>query len=615
MLANRQTHVHCPGRTGLRPVLIALAVTGITLALLAINRIRLDLVGLFVLVSLGVTRSLPPADLFAGFSSPALIVIAGMLAMGEGLVASGATRRLAGWVQRGAGHHPRRLVAVLMVCAALPSAFLSDVGLTGLFIPVVRELHRRTGVPARHLLMPLGVAATLGGLLTMVGSVGNIVANAVLQAARQPPLGIFAITSLALVLLAFGMGFMLTVGPRLIPEGSAPLEQDAESWRQYVCEAILTSDSPWVGEPLGEVAWFTEHGLTVAGILRQHVWMPAVAQTRLAAGDGLLLMADPRTLLEAVDPEPGLVLAGDSPESTAARMTGLAAVTEMLVGPRSPWVGRTLVDLRVRNRWGCSVLGLFRDGHLLTQHLGRTRLAVGDLVLLQGEPAHLESVAAGAGLIPLTDPVTPRPTRPWMVWATPAVLLGSLLAAATGLVGLRVAMALGVGTMAALGTLSLPDAYRSIDWRLLVFVGGLLPLGTVLDHTGVTRLASQALAEWVHGPTGVYLALAALFGAAALLTQVLSNIATVVVLAPVALHVGMTLDVAPAPLVLAVVIAVSAAPITPLANKVDLLIMGPGGFRYGDFLRIGLPLTVLLGAVTVGLLAGHPPVGLQPHGL
>lgn len=583
---------------------IVLGIFVMAMVLLASNRVRIDLIGLLVLLGLGLTGVVPTSRLFLGFSSEAAILIAGMLALGEGLVASGVTDGLANFVKRIGGAHERRLSVVLMAVAALPSAFISDVGLVGMFIPVVRSLTRRVHIPAARLLMPLGIAATFGGLLTMVGSAGNIVGNQALASAGYRPLGIFAITPIGFVLLLVGVAFMTTVGrfllPKAPPSGALPLEEDSGHLRQYVSELKVLPGSPLAGQPLARVRFFSDNSITILRQVRNGQVTKVSGQTNLEAGDILLVLGDVEQILGADKTKWRLELAGDP--TTLSSNTEHTDVVELLLGHRAPWIGQTILGLNLRQRQGISVLGLYRDGQLTVQRLATVRLRTGDILLVQGAPESLAALQSQHGLIALNAPTARQPVPGYRLWLAPSILLGSLLLAAFGVIDIRVAIVLGIALMAGTGILSLSSAYRAVEWRIVVFVAGMIPLGSALISTGITRRIVHTLSAWNNPTSHPVLMLAFLFVLAAVLTQVLSNIATVLVMGPVAAELATALHLMPDPFVMAVIVAVSVSPLTPLANKVDLLIMGPGGFRYNDFLRLGVPLTVLMGAVTTLLI-------------
>ncbi len=583
---------------------IVLAIFLVAMGLLVSNRVRIDIIGLIVLTLLGLTQSVPVRSLFLGFASEAAIVIAGMLAIGEALVVSGVTHRLGIWLKRIGGTHEGRLTVVLMAMAAIPSAFISDVGLVGIFIPVVRDLHQQTKIPGRRLLMPLGIAATLGGLLTMVGSVGNIVGNTALVAAGDAPLSLFAITPLALVLLGIGILFMIIVGRKLIAtsNGVVPLDEHNESLRKYFSQLTVGHDSALIGKQLNDVKDFADSGISVVEVIRDNQGLSIHGNLTFQAGDVLLVLGEMDALVSSLHERLGLVSPADEVSDDAKKDPSTPiALTEILIGHRSAWVGRTVVQLNLRQRTGLSVLGLYRDGRLVYREVSAIAFRVGDVLLVQGARQEISALERYHGLMPLNAPITHTPSKRYGVWLAPLIVLGSLLLAAVNIVGIELAIAVAIVLLAVTGILDLSDAYHAIEWRIVIFVAGMIPLSTALIQSGITATMAKALITVAHHRPD-WMLVAMLFGLAAILTQVISNIATVLVLGPVAAGLAKGIHLHPDPLVMAVIVAVSASPLSPLANKVDLLIMGPGGYKYGDFLRLGVPFTIVMGVVSTVMI-------------
>ncbi len=583
---------------------IVLAIFLVAMGLLVSNRVRIDIIGLLVLTLLGVTQSVPVGSLFLGFASKAVIVIAGMLAIGEALVASGVTHRLGIWLQRIGGVHERRLTVVLMAVAAIPSAFISDVGLVGIFIPVVRDLHQQTKIPSRQLLMPLAIAATLGGLLTMVGSVGNIVGNAALVVAGDAPLPLFAITPLALVLLGVGILFMNVVGRKLVTTSNdvVPLDEHNESLRKYFSQLTVGDDSLLIGKHLNDVKAFADGGISVVEVIRHEQGLSIKGDLTFQAGDILLILGDMDALVSSENEHLGLVSpAATFPDESKKDPPTPIALTEVLIGHRSSWVGRTVVQLNLRHRTGLSVLGLYRDGRLVYRKVSAIAFRVGDVLLVQGTPQEISILERYQGIMPLNTPITHIPTKRYGVWLAPVIVVGSLLLAAANILGIELAIAVAIVLLAGTGILELSDAYHAIEWRIVIFVAGMIPLSTALIRSGITATMAKALITVAQNRPD-WIMVAMLFGLSAILTQIISNIATVLVLGPVAAGLAKGMHMHPDPLVMAVILAVSTSPLSPLANKVDLLIMGPGGYKYGDFLRLGLPFTAVMGVLSTVMI-------------
>jgi di/tricarboxylate transporter len=327
------------------------------------------------------------------------------------------------------------------------------------------------------------------------------------------------------------------------------------------------------------------------------------ATTVLGAGETLLVSGEPEASTHLLDDSGlGLTLLGEEPRPIDAQREEGLVLVEALVGPRAPVIGISIGRLDLGRRTGAAVLAISRQGSAVPQRVSATVLQAGDVLLLQGTPERIAEACQGRGLIPLEEART-RVRRGGVraVLAT-AIFVAALGAAALGLVQIQLAVTLGVALAILLGLLGADEAYAAVDWHILVFIAGMTPLAGALVQTGVAGGVAQVVVGLAHRlGGGPRIELALLFVLAAALTQALSNVATVLVLAPMALSVARILHQPPQLFVAVVVAAVSAAPITPMSSKVNLLVMGPGGYRYGDFVRYGLPLTLLLGAVTVVL--------------
>lgn len=572
----------------------ALAVLALTMVMLASNRVRIDVVGLAVLAVVGVLGLVPASRLYAGFSSEAVVLIGSMLAVGEGLRRAGVTDALARWLEHTGRKSPRLLRLALLALPPLPSAFISDVGLMAILLPTVMRLKDGLKLPPGRILMPLAIAIALGGLLTMVGSAGNIIANAALGQAGLPEIGLFAITPLGLALTALGIGFLVLAGQRWLPAGATgEFVSDYGAVRDFLSQITVRPDSPLAGQPLKAVPYFREHHVSIVRILRNgHAVVAPGGSTVLAAGDTLLVQGSREAVLALSDAQ-GLEVARDRDPATHRLRQGEAEVVEAVVPGGSRLARHTLRTLNFRTRYGASVLAVYRQGATLTRALADIPLAAGDILLLEGTPdairrLELDRVLVVLGPAPHAEPV------PAYKGVLAVGLLAALLGlAAAGVLPITLAATLVVAGMVGSGIVTLGQIYRAIDWRILVLVGGLTPLGTALVQSGVTARAAHDLVTAL-SPYGAAAVMAAFFWLAALLTQVISNVATALVLSPVAIGVARADHWSPDPLLTAMIVALSAAPLTPLANKVFLMTMSPGGYRYRDYLKVGLPLTVVI---------------------
>ncbi len=575
---------------------LAAGILLLMMAMLVSNRVRLDVVGLVVLSLVAVCRLVPAADLLRGFSSYATVVVAAMFALGEGLRQSGATDLMAAFFERIGRRGEGALSTALLALPPIPSTFISDVGLMGIFLPTMSQLRQQLRIPVQGLLLPLAIAIALGGLLSMVGSAGNIIGNATLTASGIRPLGLFAITPVGAVLVVVGLLFIRLFGLRqLRPHRQEP--EDAEFLsdyphiKAYMTEIGVDPGSPLTGLCLEAIPHFRQHAVRVIRIFRpDSTVLDPGPRDILRPADRLLVQGSPAAALALCEGQ-GLHPT-DAPAGNGRLRAGGLRVVEVVIPPRSVLVGQTLRETSFRSRFGLTVLGVLRQGVTRAQMLPDLRLRAGDVLLVQGGPEAIDRSDLGHDLLVLAE-AEHRPTSTGRAMLAIAVVAGVLGVAALNLLPLEAAAAVGIVAMVVTRLLSLDQAYRAVDWRIVVLIGGITPLSLALTHDGLTAAVAHLLLRAV-GPFGPLAVLAVFFWLAALLTQVISNVAAALILAPLAVGLASGHHWSPYPLIVAMVVALSAAPLTPLANKVFLMAMGPGRYRYQDFFRIGLPLTLLM---------------------
>lgn len=567
------------------------------LILLVTNKVRIDIIALLLFLALYFTGLVPSHLLFSGFSSEAVILIASMFVMGEALVKTGITDRLASLVAKLGNGNETRLAIALMFVASLASAFVSDVGLVAIFMPAVFGLEKKTKVPASRLLLPLAIAAMLGGLLTLVGTSSSIIANEIMIKSGYPGWSVFNMTPLGFVLVITGIVYMLFIGRFQIPNRRGEFVVNVPEVKQYLTHVTIQEGSPWVGETLADIKFLKEHDISVVRIMRKErsVFNPG-PQDVLQAGDVLLVRAAMDHLV-ALQEEKGLEVEADRDPNTHRLQTENVHIAEAMLLRPSPLIGRTLAQTDFRGRFGLTVLAIWRKGSTLVQKLDRIRFDVGDVLLLQGSQEAASRLERFGGVVLLSEHHHEH-TDSWQGWLALVILLGVLLAAAFNYISITVAGVLGVTLMVATKLITMRDAYAAVEWKVLVLIASMIPLGTAMQTTGILTLLAHGVVQFL-GPFGSYALLAGFFVIAALLTQVLSNFATALLLTPVAISTAKLMHYHPDPLVMAVVAAVSASPITPVSNKVNLLVMGPGGYKYGDYLRMGIPLTFVLFLVSM----------------
>jgi di/tricarboxylate transporter len=511
-------------------------------------------------------------------------------------------------IGRLAGSSYSRMVGVIMTAVALFSAFTHHVTTTAVMLPVTMTLARERGIAPSKLLMPMSFAASLGTTITIIGAPAFLIASSVLEKSGRPGLGVFSIAPIGLAITAVGTLFMLTVGRRLLPDRGQG-EEGADRFRltDYFTELKILPDSPYIDKPIGAIeAGEGQRDLFVTGWLRQGRTIRApFGDQRVHAGDVLLVRASPEQIV-AIREQPGIELHPVAQYgSDGSASDGLAGdaehvedkLVQAVVAPGSDLVGRTLGNVDFRDRYGAIVVGLWRRSGWLNEELSRIRLKAGDALVLQGDDDALARVSndrAFLMLVPFQGESRPRKKAPLAA----GVMLGTVLLAAFNVLSLPVAMLAGAVAMVLSGCIRPRQAYRAVDPRIYVFIAGAIPLGDAMEKSGSSKL----LAGWIQGAVGGLnetIVLLVIFAIVAVLTQFMSDAATVALFGPVAAALAQGLGRSPEAFVVTVAMAAVAAFITPIGHHGNLLIYGPGRYQFADFVRVGTPLTILIGIVVV----------------
>ena len=591
------------------PVLVVLALLALSLVLFVAEVVRYDLVALAVACGLVLAGALPARVAFEGFSSEAVVLIACMYVFGHAFTRSGAAEVLSRQVLRGRVTSERGLVARVTVLAGLLSSVLSNTGVVATMIPICNGLARRKRLSISRLLMPMAFGSLLGGLVTVLATSTNLVINQSLRDAGVAPFSLFEFSHLGLALLAVGSVYLVGPGRALLPR--SPVGQSLSERYQvprFVTEILVEPTSTLINRAVADIEVFARHSVTVLGLVRAGGESPLLAPgpyNRVRADDTLILQGSPEDIV-ALSEEVPLRERKYVDTSDARLVSDDVRLVEALVPAGSDLVGATLARAEFRTRTGLNVVAISKSSGVQLQRLLEVELEVGDTLLVQGHLRDLERARQGREVLVLSEVGTPRFARNG--WITILTLLGVLLAAAL-LPGLSLgALALaGVLVLVGLRVVRTDEAYRAIDWGVVFLVGGMLALGRafqmhVLDPER-TQDASNLLAGLVaDGHTTPTVLLAGLLGATVLLTQVLNNASTAVIMTPIALEVAGAAGLDARPFLMAVVAGSSLGFLSPVAHQANAMILGPGGYRYRDFLRVGAPLTVLLLVASVVLI-------------
>lgn len=584
-----------------------LIILAAALVLLVTEWIRLDLTGVFIVIALAASGLLSPGEALSGFSSEPAILLASMFVLSGGLSHTGLTEGLGEWIGSLSGENLSRAVLVIMPSVAVMAAFSHHLMVTAMMLPVILNLNRTKNIPASRLMMPMAFAASLGTTMTVIAAPAFLVARELLERGGEHDIGVFAITPIGIVLALIGTAYILLFGRWLLPtrEG-ATAEEDRFRLERYYTELVVLEDSPHSGKTMQDFRDQHEERFQVVDWLRHgqsrgRPWR----RKQIAPGDLLLVRASPDELAR-LEKQQGLALHavvqyGEViPDEKRKDLLGSERLVQAVVGPDSELLGRNIGSVDFLSRYGVVVVGLWRKRGFMRKELSKVQLKGGDLLVLWGDQRALDRLADNPFFL-LLLPFSARDRKLGKGWLAASIMAASVIAATTGLVPVTIAFMTGAAVMVATGCLTLKQAYEAVEIRIFVFIAGAIPLGLAMEQTGTAGLLAGWLSGFVGGWQTTWVLLG-LFLAASVFTQILSDTATTVLLGPIALGLSALLGISAPAMVFSVAMGAVVAFLTPIGHHGNLLVYEPGDYRFADFVRVGTPLTLLLG-IAVAFLA------------
>lgn len=572
-------------------MLVLAAIITASLILFILDVFPVDKVSVLVLGTLLATRLITPEQAIAGFGNVATITVACMLAISYGIQTTGVLNYMANKIVDLAGKSELRILFSIMIAVGILSAFINNTAAVALFLPLTIVVAREQRLDASRLLMPMAYTATMAGTCTLIGTSTNLLVHSLAMEHAGWRIGLFEFTQMGLIFFAAGFTYLLLIGHRLIPSRRSPdsLMQDYRL-RHFVTELILQPDSPLIGKSIAETEFREKHGVEVIEILRDTTRvLPEAGETRIQAHDILLVQGDPHTLVGLQEAQKVAIKALEVEDRDLQDENIL--LVEAFISPTSRLIESTLKDVDFRRTFNANALAIRSHGRTIREKIGKIKLEYGDSLLILIDRDHLQSLRQIPDFMVVEEVRMPF-LRKDKAYYTGAIFAGFILVATLEILTIIEAALLGTALMILTGSLRLRDLYNHISWQTIIMLACLIPLGTAMQNTGLANLLATKLVDVLVG-WGPVAVLSGVYLMTSLMTSLMSNNATAVLMLPIGLSVAAQLQADPKPFILAVMFAASAEFMTPIGYQTNLFIFGPGGYKFQDYMKVGAPLNFL----------------------
>ncbi|HXG67668.1 MAG TPA: SLC13 family permease [Blastocatellia bacterium] len=578
-------------------IAIVLALLALSVVLFATEKLSVDIITLLLIMALVMLGVLTPAEAFAGFSNDIIIILCSIFVISGALQRSGVMDALGARLRQVAGGSANRLLLAVMSVVSGTSAFMNNTTVTAIFVPPVLGTARQSRISPSKLLMPVAFASILGGTCTLIGTSTNVAVSGYIEQAGMRPLGLFEITPVGLVITVVGIAYMMLIGRRLLPDHPDESLTEEYNMREYLSEIVLRPDSHLIGQRIFE-SDLSKMDFRILEVIRGKDKFLPDGRTRIEPEDILLVEGKIEDLIK-VKETAGIEIKADLKLGDKDLQSDEIKMFEVLVTPQSDLIGRTLKEADFRARYGMTALAINRHGQPVREKIGRIRLRMGDLLLVQGPADRVDFLRRTPDLWILEE-LNPALYRKGKGLYTVAFFAAAIVVGAVGWLPLSVCFLAAAVLTVLFRCISVDEAYEFIDWRLIILIGGMTAFGTAMTKTG----AAAFLAAWIVRllqPFGEMVILAGFFLLTMILTQPMSNAAAALVVLPVAIETAQGLGANERTFAIAIMLAASVSFVTPFEPSC-ILVYGPGRYRFIDFVKIGLLLTILLMAVVLFLL-------------
>lgn len=587
-------------------IAIVVLLTAGCVYVLVTEKMRVDLAAVFVSIALIATRVLTPEQGLGGFSNPAAVTVAAMFVLSAGLSRTGALNASTALLIKIARWMPWLAVLLTMVVTGVASAFINNTAVVAVLLPVVLEMGRAANLSPSRLLMPLSFASMFGGVCTLIGSSTNILVASIAEKNGLRPFTMFEPSPLGLIMAAAGMAYMFLVGIRLIEERRAGRDlTEVFDMGRYLTDVVLGPEARSVGTVAARSPLVKDLDVEILAVFRKGRRLAEQPEEIvLEAGDVLRLNCD-ASRIEKLQHRFGVSLISHLGWRDYDLEGEDVELVEAVVAPNSPLIGETLKSLQFKDAYGAKVLAIRHHGQLVQTKLDSMPLHAGDTLLLSVPLERLESVARNPAFVMITRKAMPRYRMDKALLAA-VIIAGVVAVAALKIAPIVVSAMAGAALMVVTGCLKPEDVYQAVDWKVILMLAGLIPLGTAIETTGLAAMLSKFIVA-VFGGLGPVVLLSALYLCTSLLTEIMSNSATAVLLTPIAISSAQAMGVDSRPFLVAVMFAASSSFMTPVGYQTNTLIFGPGAYKFKDFLRVGTPLNVIFWILAIIFIPKYWP--------
>ncbi len=573
--------------------LLVLIILGVAVVLFVSERLRVDLISMMVLITLSLTGLVTIEEAFSGFASPAVITVWAVYIVSGALFRTGVADILANFVLRLAGQNYLRLLFIIMITVGLMSSVMNNIGAVAILLPAVVSVSRKVNIAPSKLLIPMAFTSLLGGKMTLIGTPPNILASSIMESyGGMEPFGFFDFTPMGVIILATGILYFLTIGHRLLPSRN-PGGQLSDTYhiREYLSEVRIGEKSSLVGKTLAESGLGERYNINIIQVRRNNkqVLVP-IQDPLLLIGDILLVQGNTQNILKTSE---SLGLEAIPEWKFFEELSeGSQSLVEITLAQGSNIQGQTLKQSDFRARYGLTVLAIQHRGKSIVSNLADIPLDFGDALLVQGPDERIAFLRRNDEFLILeTPPMETRRTKkaPLAV----LILVGVLIAVSSRILHVSTAMLIGAMLMVLTGVLNMDEAYKSIEWKSVFLIAGMLPMGIAMQNSGTALFLATQIVEFV-GNWGNLAVLMGIFLMTALITEVMSNAAATVLVTPIAIDVARSVGANPQTFVMAVVIAAATSFLMPIGHQANVLVFGPGGYKFSDYTKVGVWLNIII---------------------